>query len=295
MSDLVSVSEYAAAASTSSKMRKDRSWKAKQPLRTRQPNQNSQDNRSVLELLQDVQSELVAHREIMLDIQSRLDQLEDATHNNDTKPPMPHKPTRQNTTRTEIQMTDDLTRETLKRWDAWQLHEQNSDQLSATDLAYPTKRFSGFDFDLLKTVPTSHRGPLDERSNTARPTACTPGNRIIPPRLLRAPASAPITMYHGAASDIKENFVDFDSEPTPPPPILHTPPPSTRSKATAVSQDDGITALPAMPPTPPTPVRENRKNSLKGIRKLFAYRALLKNRVQSEEEAGRRSHSSLRC
>jgi hypothetical protein len=310
MSDPVGVAEDAP---TPSRMRGSRSSKPRQPLRTasvprRQPSQNSQKNRSVVELLQDVQTELVAHREIMLDMQSRLDRLEDASHNsnknnNMTKPPVPPKQTRRSSTRTQIRTSEDLTREAQKRWEAPQSHVQDSNQpFIATDFAYSTKRLSGFDFDLLRTIPASPHLPQDERTpDTAkRPTAYTPGNRRIPPRLYRAPASEPAIMYHNAVSDIRENVVDFDLGTTSLPTVLHIPPPrSARSKgAPAASRDDDdITALPAMPlPESPVLLDEHPRQGYKGLKRLFMYKASLKkSRGESEEKSERRSFSSLRC
>jgi hypothetical protein len=261
--------------------------------------QLTKTNRTLLEMLQNVQTQLVAQTEAMLDMQSRISHLERASLRLDMNTYEARKTRVLSDMRAQINSKEDLTRETKKWWEACQNYGAKSEQsFNATEFFKSPARFSGFnfDFDLLKTVPTSRNTPEVDDVPALTPDekeqaeVLTPGKRRIPPRLTRARTTG---MYHDAVSDIREHVVEFDRIKTTAVPILTTPPKSSRSKLMAMdSQDGGITALPQMPLLPPLEAESPQRGS-KSIRRMFTHRSSV--RRSRVEDVDRRSGSSLRC
>jgi hypothetical protein len=288
-----------AAAYTSSHARnKDSFSKSKRSSHTSSTkSQLKKTNDTLLEMLQNLQTQLVAQTEAMLDMQSRIAKLEshsvtkiDTHTSRDSK--------LFNDIPAQINTKEDLTRETKKWWEACQEYGTKSDPpFNVTDFFRSPTRFSGFnfDFDLLKAAPRTMPPDIDDvpaltpTSETIEQAEVdTPGKRSLPPRLMRGRT---IGMYHDAVSDIKEHVIEFDRIKIPAPPVLQTPPRSARSKVTTTySRDDEITALPPMPALPAeTPYRNP-----KGLRALFTYRTSSRSSKGEEGKGGRRSGSSLR-
>jgi hypothetical protein len=264
-----------------------------------------QENHTLLEMLQNLQMQLLAQTEAMLDMQSRIAHLERASSQFDINTYEARKARVLNDMRAQINSKEDFTRETNKWWEACQTYAAKSDPPStATEFFKSPARFSGFnfDFDLLITVPTTPRNtpelddvpaltPTSDDKNEVT-EAFTPGKRRIPPRLMRARTTG---MYHDAVSDIREHVVEFDRVKVPAAPVLQTPSRSAKSNLTA--WDDEITALPQMPALP-LHDEEGRQRGSKGVMRMFSYRgSVRRSKVENESEKSveRRSASSLRC
>ena len=271
-----------------------------------------QTNRTLLEIVQNIQAELAFQREAMLDMQTRIYHLETrpcnhaGNHTSDDVVPSPPKPPPRKRPEVRSKPAKSTTRETARRRDAHQKHAERRGAANKDGAFWksPT-RFSGFNFnfDLLETVPDSRDAPevlrasppLLEKDEHSDPF--TSGKRKTPSRITRVLTGEPTAMYHDVVSDIREHVIDFDRVRTPVPPILQTPPRSSRSKLnTAYSRDDEITALPQVPVIPST--IEETPHHRKGIKSLFMYKTFSKSYNKSDlasNAGGDRRSGSLRC
>ncbi|KAI1509470.1 hypothetical protein L13192_04326 [Pyrenophora tritici-repentis] len=278
-----------------------------------------QTNRTLLEIVQNIQAELAFQREAMLDMQTRIYHLEtrpcnhvsnNTSHDIELSPPK--LPSRK---RSEIRAkpVKSTTRETPRRRDAHQKHGEKRGATNKEGAFWksPT-RFSGFNFnfDLLETVPSSRDAPevipvsppVPEKDEQHDPFA-SGGKRKTTPRITRVLTGEPTAMYHDVVSDIREHVIDFDRVRTPIPPILQSPPRSSRSKlntantATTNSRDDEITALPQVPVLAPPSSMDEPQHHRKGIKSLFMYRTFSKSYNKSDfaPSTGDRRSGSLRC
>lgn len=305
MLDLLSGPEGSIAAAYESSSVHQRSSRSRRPSQTSiTKSQLRQTNRTLIEIIHNVQAELATQREAMLDMQTRILQLESASqiYNQDLGPRHTIAGYRK---RSQIRSAEGATRETQGRWDAYQKDvDMLGPPLIANEFWKSPSRFSGFNFnfDLLETIPKSlHPPPPDvddvpSLSPDEQPETYTPGLRRIPARITRIKTSDPTTMYHDAVSDIKEHVVEFDKINAPMPVKLQTPPRSSRSKLTSMySRDDEITALPRIP-FQPAPSTHNSHRSLMGIKSLLLYRASSRSQKSDYPPSDhRRSGSSLRC
>ena len=325
MLDLLNGPEGSIAAAYESSNTRPRSSKSRRPSHTPSTKtQLRQTNRTLVEIVQNVQVELATQRQAMLDMQSRILQLESAAYGNNNEF-APRHTNRAHKKRSEVKDLEGASRETQRWWDS-SSHQPQKQTLEPprkiTDFWKSPSRFSGFNFnfDLLETIPrpnSSHAPEVhnvsskwtssaedrgddsDEKqpNNNNNNSFHTPGNRKIPPRITRANTSDPTsTLYHDAVSDIKEHVIEFDKIKIPTPPLLQSPPKTSRSRlATAYSRDDDITALPRIPPVPTPVVAETTPRSHKGIRSLLMYRTFSRSsRVGGEVAGERRSASSMR-
>ncbi|CAE7030524.1 hypothetical protein PTTW11_04570 [Pyrenophora teres f. teres] len=261
-----------------------------------------QTNRTLLEIVQNIQAELAFQREAMLDMQTRIYHLETGpcnhvanTTTNDIELSPPKLPPRK---RAEIRTkpVKSSTREAPRRRDAHQKHGERRGGTNKEGAFWksPT-RFSGFNFnfDLLETVPTDApevlqlSPPVPDKEEQHDPF--TSGKRKTTPRITRVLTGEPTAMYHDVVSDIREHVIDFDRVRTPVPPILQTPPRSSRSKLntantanTTHSRDDEITALPQVPVAMPSPTIQETPHHRKGIKSLFMYRTFSKSYNKSD-------------
>ncbi|KAI4669062.1 uncharacterized protein J4E88_004825 [Alternaria novae-zelandiae] len=305
MLDLLSGPEGSIAAAYESSSVHQRSSRSRRPSQTSiTKSQLRQTNRTLIEIIHNVQAELATQREAMLDMQTRILQLESASqiYNQDLGPRHTIAGHRK---RSQIRSAEGAARETQGRWDAYQKDvDMLGPPLIANEFWKSPSRFSGFNFnfDLLETIPKSlHPPPPDvddvpSLSPDEQPETYTPGLRRIPARITRIKTSDPTTMYHDAVSDIKEHVVEFDKINAPMPVKLQTPPRSSRSKLTSMySRDDEITALPRIP-FQPAPSTHNSHRSLMGIKSLLLYRTSSRSQKSDYPPSDhRRSGSSLRC
>lgn len=305
MLDLLSGPEGSIAAAYESSSVHQRSSRSRRPSQTSiTKSQLRQTNRTLIEIIHNVQAELATQREAMLDMQTRILQLESTSqiYNQDLAPRHTIAGHRK---RSQIRSAEGAMRETQGRWDAY---EKDVDMLGppliANEFWKSPSRFSGFNFnfDLLETIPKSlYPSPPDvddvpSLSPDEQPETYTPGLRRIPTRITRIRTADPTTMYHDAVSDIREHVVEFDKIKIPTAPKLQTPPRSARSKLTSMnSQDDEITALPRIPFQSTATVQSSHR-SLMGIKSLLLYRTSSRSQKSDYPPSDhRRSGSSLRC
>jgi hypothetical protein len=267
-----------------------------------------QTNRNLVEIIHNVQTELAIQREAMLDMQKRILQLE-STSEIYTQDFTPRHSVADHHKRSQIGSAERVTRETQRRWDAYQNDvDMLGPPLVAQEFWKSPSRFSGFNFnfDLLETMPKSLRSAPgvddvpsltpDNQPEVYHPEVYTPGHRRIPPKITRIKTSNPTTMYHDAVSDIREHVIEFDKIRIPMPPKLQTPPRSSRSKLTSMySRDDEITALPQIPFQPATATSSSHR-TIMGIKSLLLYRSSSRSQKSDYPQSDhRRSGSSLRC
>jgi hypothetical protein len=308
MLDLLSGPEGSIVAAYESSNVHQRSSKSRRPSQTSiTKSQLRQTNRTLMEIIHNVQAELATQREAMLNMQARILQLESTSqiHSQDLGPRHTIAGHRK---RSQIRSAEGTTRETQRRWDAYQKDvDMLGPPLVANEFWKSPSRFSGFNFnfDLLETIPKSLQPPppdvddVPSLSPDEQPETYTPGQRRIPPRITRIKTSDPTTMYHDAMSDIREHVIEFDKIQAPMPPKLQTPPRSSRSKLTSMySRDDEITALPQIQyqPAPPAHSSHSSHRSLMGIKSLLLYRTSSRSQKSDYPPSDhRRSGSSLRC
>ncbi|KAL1798203.1 hypothetical protein ACET3X_002240 [Alternaria dauci] len=233
----------------------------------------------LVEIIRSVQAELATQREAMLDLQTRIVELE-STSQIKTHDFAPRHTLAGHRKRSQIKSKEGAARETQRSWDIMQKDvDMLGPPLLATEFWKSPSRFSGFNFnfDLLETVPKSSHPPPDvddvpDLTPDEQPQAYTPGQRRIPPRITRIRTADPTTMYHDAVSDIKEHVIEFDKIKMPMPPKLQTPPRSARSKLVSVySRDDEITALPQILVMPAAPTHGSHR-SIMSIKSLLSYK-----------------------
>ncbi|KAF1846239.1 uncharacterized protein K460DRAFT_431273 [Cucurbitaria berberidis CBS 394.84] len=255
-----------------------------------------QSNHTLHETLQNIQDELAAHRTIMLDVQSRVSHLELASSiDNQTDTP-PNSRDMQIFQHARGRCANNATRESLAWWEACKTFAHNCDSpFDANDFLKTPKRFSGFDFNLtgLKTKPhtptvtpevddvpgLSPASDRDEQSDTETHDGLNHAFN----ETLSMPY--PRLWNKKEGGNIVERVIEFDRVKIPMPPVLQSPPRSVRSKsASVVSVDADLTALPDLPPSPPAlPAVETAQRNHKGIKSLFASKALFKNRSTGKD------------
>jgi hypothetical protein len=304
MLDLLSGPEGSIAAAYETSSVHQPSSKSRRPSQTSiTKSQLRQTNRTLVEIIHNVQAELATQREAMLDMQTRIVQLEGASQIQ-TQDFAPRHTIAGHRKRTQIRNAEGATRETQRRWDAFQKDvNMLGPPIVANEFWKSPSRFSGFNFnfDLLETIPKSLHPPPDvddvpDLTPDEQPEAYTPGQRRIPPRITRIRTADPTTMYHDAVSDIREHVIEFDKIKVPAPPKLQTPPRSSRSKLASMhSRDDEITALPQLPVVSTSAVHSPHR-SLMSIKSLLLYRTSSRSQKSDYPQSDhRRSGSSLRC
>ncbi|KAG9194347.1 hypothetical protein G6011_04382 [Alternaria panax] len=304
MLDLLSGPEGSIAAayeSSSTHQRPSKSRRTSQTSITK--SQLRQTNRTLIEIVHSVQAELATQREAMLDMQTRIIQLEN-TSQIKTQDFAPRHTIAGHRRRSQIRSKEGASRETQRQWDAFQKDvDMLCPPIIANEFWKSPSRFSGFNFnfDLLETKPKSVPPPPDvddvpDLTPDEQPEAYTPGHRRIPPRITRIRTADPTTMYHDAVSDIREHIIEFDKIKIPMPPKLQTPPRSVRSKLASMhSRDDEITALPQIPVLPTSTTRSSHR-SIMNIKSLLMYRTSSRSQKTDHSQSDhRRSGPSVHC
>jgi hypothetical protein len=241
-------------------------------------------------MLQNIQTELSAHRSIMLDIQSRVSHLEHesvASVSNDED----HLAALQTLEGRKSKRNSRLVPpEGATWWQACQNFARNSDPpMSAAEFLRTPKRFSGIDW---------HYGPPSARPRT--PPATPPQEADVPPLTPtsedgdnsdvdtpRIKGDGDLTLDHITAStpradevefeiqdDIKERTVEVDKRKLPVAPVLL---PAPVGKPVSVSDGEVITAL--------EPVDlVNRHRYYKGVKSLATYKAVMRHKATDKGE-----------
>ena len=229
-------------------------------------------NHLLIEMLQNITTELAAHRSILLDVQSRVSHLEHESVNND--PPLSA------LRALEGQRSKRNSRlappEGQAWWEACQNFARNSEEpMSAKEFLRTPRRFSGFDW---KYGPAPSRGshtppatpPAVDEVPPLTPTSeeegdqadvHTPTKHDITIKVDRQEVTPKATDIEG---DIKEHTVEVDKKNMPPAPVLLPPP---VGKPTPI--------IPEAPVAVQT--LENPQRYYKGIKSASTYRALMKN------------------
>ncbi|KAF2737740.1 hypothetical protein EJ04DRAFT_574461 [Polyplosphaeria fusca] len=243
-------------------------------------------NTLLIDMLQNIQSELTAHRSIMLDIQHRVTHLEHdsvaSVNNDDAQIAALHALEGRKSKRNSRLVPP----EGQTWWEACQNFARNSNPpMSASEFLRTPKRFSGIDWQY---------GLPSARPNT--PPATPPQAEDLPPLTPtsedgeesdldtpRIKGDADVTLDSTIAStppadfeiedDIKEHTVELNDRKLPRAPVLLAPP---EGKARSVTSEEVITAV--------DPVDlVNRHRFYKGVRSLATYRAVMRNRNTEKE------------
>ncbi|CAO2649826.1 Nn.00g011180.m01.CDS01 [Neocucurbitaria sp. VM-36] len=256
-----------------------------------------QSNYALRQMFQNIQGELAAYRSIMLNIQSRVSNLEKAA-SADNQADGPH-----NTLDTQDCPTSHTSIESQTWWEACQNFARNCDTpFSANEFLKTPRRFSGFDFhfDAFKSSKP-HTPPVTPEAANITQDLTSASNRgsgeqsnLSPNNATHSPPSSdPQLRSREQGSDILERILEFDKIKIPLPPVLQSPPRSLRSKSASVLSEEAnnVTALPELPAAPletaPPAAVETPQRSYKGIKSLFTYKALLKSKVPEKEYQGR--------
>jgi hypothetical protein len=252
-------------------------------------------------MLENVQKELVAHRSLMLDMQSRMAHLEQSSRNHSHKAtaPVDRKAT------TPRHPRHATTRETQTWWEACQNFAHNCDTpFSATEFLKTPRRLSGFDFNFQPQKPHRQDSTTPELNEVPALTPASDGEEHS--SFLDTPERRPDNKSDDAReahlgqrnddvdaySDIVEHIVEFDKMRISPTLVLQTPPRSlrsVRSKVEAVGDgEEGITALPKFerPVTPPPVVDTSPQQQQKRIKSFFKYKGLLRRGVGNSRSDG---------
>ncbi|EMD69439.1 hypothetical protein COCSADRAFT_210071 [Bipolaris sorokiniana ND90Pr] len=265
-----------------------------QPSRSKRPsdvssskNELRQTNRMLVEIVQNAQLELATQRQTMLDMQSRILQLEHVLYKSNSSAPESCASTTITTATTQRVTSQPKPVEEKILVNPAAQHQASS--LSVTPTSKPEfwkspSRFSGFNFnfDLLETVPRSSKlsqhsqsqkqqqkhqrqqktpseaSEVYKSSRPPAPPSKSPRNttqqalkhRTLTKKSSEATLLTRPTLPHDAVgSDIKEHIVEYEHVKIPFPPLLHSPPKTARSRLapTVQSRDDELTALPQMP------------------------------------------------
>ncbi|KAK7186713.1 hypothetical protein DPSP01_001066 [Paraphaeosphaeria sporulosa] len=241
-------------------------------------------NAILVDMLQNIQNELAAHRTILLNIQDRVSTLEDesnATVNNDA-PQLTLRalegqdaPSKRNSRL--------LAPEVSSWWQACQTFASNAEPpMSAREFLKTPQRLSGFDFkwevpntppitppdvdDVPPLTPTSDEG---EHSDLGSPL----GQNVFLGEEITASTPMIAGPSNGADIDIMERTVEFDAKKLPAPPALQ---PAPSAKPTVVEQEDVVAAI-------EPEVVGNPQRYFKGVRSLATYKALLKHKPSEKE------------
>ncbi|KAF2876053.1 hypothetical protein BDV95DRAFT_603436 [Massariosphaeria phaeospora] len=250
-----------------------------------------QSNHLLIEMLQNIQTELSAHRTIMLDIQHRVSHLEhesNASVNNDV--PM-----------TALQALEEqkpkrssklVAPEGLAWWEACQNFANNCDPpLSAREFLRTPKRFSGIEWhygapatkpntppatppevdDLPPLTPTSEEGETSDLETPRRHTIDIGENETVT-------ASPQGASAGDVEAGIKEHIVEINKKNIPAPPMLE---PAPAGRPSSLKSPVSIPMIETKP-LPPIPMR-NPQRYYKGVKSVMTYKALLKH-TKTEKE-----------
>lgn len=235
-------------------------------------------NQLLIEMLQNIQTELSAHRSIMLDIQHRVSHLEHesvASVNND--PPLAALYALEG--RTSKRNSKLVPPEGREWWQACQNFAKNSDPpLSAGEFLRTPRRFSGLDWQYgapsakPNTPPTTPPDvidlpPLTPASEEGESDLDTPRKDEIDLDIEEMTTSTPRFEHEEVVDDIKEHTVEISKEKMPAPPALMPPP---GGKPIPVNSQEVITAL--------APVG-NPERYYRGVKSLTTYKALMKHKA----------------
>ncbi|KAF2119712.1 hypothetical protein BDV96DRAFT_568072 [Lophiotrema nucula] len=233
-------------------------------------------NQILVEMLQNIQTELSAHRTIMLDIQHRVSHLEHesvASISSDAPQQaalqaLEGRPSKRNSKL--------VPPEGATWWQACQNFAKNSETpMSATEFLRTPKRFSGFDWQFGPNASRPHTPPPDvdelppltptseegegEQSDVDTPRASLDNFITSTPR----PTDEQLEL------DIKEHTVEIGKTKLPPAPILLPPP---AGKPISVTE-----------PVLPIDQFNNSQRYYKGVRSSATFRALLKHKATDKE------------
>lgn len=240
-----------------------------------------QSNQLLIEMLQNIQVELAAHRTIMLDIQHRVSHLEHESNASVNDAPSAalrvlegHKDASRRNSRL-------VPPEGRAWWEACQNFARNAEPpLSATEFLRTPKRFSGIDWqygvpsakpntppatppdvdDLPPLTPTS-----EEDDHYYVPTPYPHDIELDDEEVVASTPKMDESVYE---DDIKEHTVEVNKKKLPTPPILQPPP---GGKPIPVNKEEVITAI------APGPV-SNTQRYYKGVKSLATYKAVMKHK-----------------
>jgi hypothetical protein len=244
-----------------------------------------QTNQVLIQMLNSIQSELAAHRTIMLDIQHRVSHLEYESNAsvNGSETPQAALQALEGSKSASRRSSKMVPAEGKAWWEACQNYARNAEPpMSAREFLRTPVRYSGFDFafgipievtppatppsvdDLPPLTPTSEDGD-GEGSDLGTPVRhdISFGEDVL--------ASTP-KMEHMALEtqvDIQEQTVEVAKGKMPAPPLLQ-PPPS--GKPVLVEKEEEVVA--AIEPE----ISTNQHRLYKGVRSLATYKALLRNK-----------------
>jgi hypothetical protein len=229
-------------------------------------------NHLLIEMLQNITTELAAHRSILLDVQSRVSHLEHESINND--PPL--SALRALEGQRSKRNSRLLPPEGQAWWEACQNFARNSEEpMSAKEFLRTPRRFSGFDWKYSHAPSQgSHTPPATPPTVDEVPTLTPTSEEEGDHSDVHTPTKHDITIKvdeqeatpktTDIETDIKEHTVEVDKNNMPPAPVL-LPPPVGKP----------------MPIIPEAPVAvqtlENPQRYYKGIKSATTYRALMKN------------------
>ncbi|KAF2440089.1 hypothetical protein P171DRAFT_525102 [Karstenula rhodostoma CBS 690.94] len=243
-----------------------------------------QTNCILVDMLQNIQNELAAHRTILLNIQNRVSTLEGESNtsaNNDAP---------QATLRTlEVQDAPPkrnsrlLAPELSSWWQACQTFASNAEPpMSAGEFLKTPHRFSGFDLkwevpstplvtppdvdDIPSLTPTSEEGDHSELGSPL-------GQNVFLGEEISAFTPQIAGPGDEAGVDITGRTVEFDVKRLPAPPALQ---PAPCAKPSVMGNEDVVTAI-------EPELVGNRQRYFKGVRSLATYKALLKHKPSENE------------
>ncbi|KAF2186686.1 hypothetical protein K469DRAFT_572250 [Zopfia rhizophila CBS 207.26] len=244
-------------------------------------------------MLQNIQTELSAHRSIMLDIQHRVSHLEHesvASANGDAPQLAALQALEGHGSKRNSRLVPP---EGQTWWQACQNFARNSDPpMSAAEFLRTPKRFSGIDWqygppsakpqtppmtppDVEELPPLT---PTSEDEDSEHSDIDTPrAKHDVEINADEVIASTPKEAEVEIQDDIKESFVDVDKKKMPSAPILHPPP---GGKPISVNSEEVITAV----PTAPVASIDNPHRYYKGKRSLATYQAVLKHKKTDKEQ-----------
>ncbi|ORX97393.1 hypothetical protein BCR34DRAFT_668966 [Clohesyomyces aquaticus] len=245
-----------------------------------------QSNHLLIEMLQNIQAELSAHRSILLDVQHRVSHLEHESVASVNSDPPPLSALHALEGRAPKRDSTLIPPEGQAWWQACQTFAKNADPpLSAREFLRTPKRFSGFDWqygqpsgkpqtppatppeveDLPPLTPTSASG---EHSNLDSPRL---GDGIEVDEEDFISSTPRHSQEIEDRAGIKERTVEINKKNLPAPPILLPPP---EGKPVARDSEEIITAV--------RPIA-NPYRFYKGKQSLVTYRALMKNKKTEKE------------
>lgn len=238
-----------------------------------------QTNSILVDMLQNIQNELAAHRTILLNIQNRVSTLEDESNAsaNDDAPQITLRalegqdaPSKRNSKL--------LAPEVTHWWQACQNFASNAEPpMSAREFLKTPQRFSGFDFkwNIPNTPPTTPPDaddipPLTPASDEGDQSEL--GSPIGQNVFLGEEISSSSPKIAGPSDevqdDVLERTLEFDAKKLPSPPALQ---PAPGAKATVVEHSDLVSAI-------EPELVSNPQRYFKGVRSLATYKALLKHK-----------------